>query len=362
MPQGLRDLCEIHAAFVKAFSLHRAHNGPAAPAELNELMQSITRLYKKTSVNKEDIQHMLAMYEAEEKTEIPAKASLLCKESPFKLMTSGVGSSRCNFVEYVKGIESGNNLYEFDAKRLHNFYKGALDMVYICGRSNRHSFIHGPVSDYPLLAFAVGSQTAARQQKASELRKHVLNKAPECATSPEFSKLSITQPDSPPQASKAVKSRTLSLFERVKAKQTANAAMAAPTSEAILRKHAIARMDEVVEIMKMKQQQKLNNEIFGAAYCSGPETPLRRVSFTMSELVKIVKASMVNPIGSEELQTCITIVAREVPGFWLRRLDMDGVLCVVLQGNGPVGMDVQRMMKAKESRKLDAEICDAETS
>jgi hypothetical protein len=192
----------------------------------------------------------------------------------------------------------------------------------------------------------VGAQTISRQQKASELRKHVLGKHIKREKSPEFANLTIHDPGSPPQASQAIKARTMSLFERVKAKQATNAAIAAPTSEEVLRRHAIGRMDEVVEIMKMKQHQRLNFALDTAEYTS-PETPLRRVSFTMTELVKIVRGSMTNPMGDEELKTCINILAKEVPGFWLRRLSMDGVLCIVMQGRGPAGKDVQNMLKAK---------------
>ena len=358
MPQGLKDLLEMHEALIKAFSLHRAHNSPTAPAELNELMSSITRLYKADSIGKQDVQRILAMYEVEDKSAIPAKATLVCTQSPFKLITSGVGSNRRNFVEYV-GTDIEGDIQSWSEKRLQDGYKFYIDLAYLHGKRDKLSFIHGPVGDYPLLAFAIGAQTAARQQKATELRKHVLAKPAARQTSPEFSNLSLSGPDSPPQACKAVKARTLSLFERVKAKQATNAATLAPTSEAVLRRHAIARIDEVIEILKMKQRQKLNFMIEPANYTSC-ETPLRRVSFTMTELIKIVKGSMTSPMSNEELKCCITILAREAPGFWIRRLDMDGVLCIVLQGNGPVGEEVQKMIKAKETRALDAEICDYE--
>ena len=348
----------MHKALVRAFSFHRAHNGPTVPAELNELMQSITRLYKQRSVEKEDVQRMLAIYEVEDRSAIPAKASLVRTQSPFKLVTSGVGSNRRNFVEYI-GTDSEGDIKSWNENRLQDGYKFWIDCAYLHGKRDKLSFIHGPVTDYPLLAFVIGSQTAARQQKATELRKHVLGKPAARETSPELSGLTLTDPDSPPQATKAIKARTISLFERVKAKQATNAASPAPTSADVLRRHAIARVDEVIEILKMKQRQKLNFMIEPANY-SSCETPLRRVSFTMTELIKIVKGSMTSPMSSEELKTCITILAREAPGFWIRRLDMDGVLCIVLQGNGPAGHEVQKMIKAKESRAGLTEFCDYE--
>ena len=358
MPQGLKDLLEMHQHLIRAFSFHRAHNGPSAPAELNELLQSITRLYKKRSISKEDIQRMLAMYEVEEKTCIPAQASLVFSQSPFKLLTSGVGANRRNFVDYV-GTNLMGDIQEWDEELLQSGYKFWIDYAYVTGRRDKLSFIQGPVADYPLLAFVIGSQTAARQQKASDLRNHVLGKPAVREGSPELSGLTLTDPNSPPQATKAIKARTASLFERVKAKQATNMAAPAPTSEAVLRRHAIARMDEVIEVLKMKQRQKLNFTIEPATYNSC-ETPLRRVSFTFTELIKIVKGSMTNPMSNDELKTCINILAREAPGFWIRRLDMDSVLCVVLQGNGPAGQDVQKVFKAKESRAADAEFCDYE--
>ena len=234
-----------------------------------------------------------------------------------------------------------------------------MEMIFQSGRRDMLSFLHGPESDYPLLAFSIGAQTAARQHKAAELRSHVLGKPAARQSSPEFSNLSLSNPDSPPQAPKAIKERTLSLFDRVKAKAATNAAAPAPSSETVLRRHAIGRMDEVIEIMKMKQRQRLNTMLEPGTYTSC-ETPLRRVSFGMTELIGIVKGSMNNPMSNDELKTCITILSREAPGFWIRRLDMDGVLCVVLQGNGPVGQEVQKVFKTKENRALDAKFFDYE--
>ena len=362
MPQPLGALGDIYIHFIRAFTLHRAHNGPSAPADLQELMHSVTGLYKKRSIGKEDVQRMLAIFELDSKTEIPLRSMLSHTYSPFKLITSGVGASRRNFVEFVgqtPDIDCDN--LDWNENSLLTHYENDQERVYFSGRRSLESFIHSPIEDYPLLAFAVGAQTAARRHKNSQLRKLVLNKESIRSTSPEMSNLSISSPNSPPQASKAVKARTFSLFERVKAKQSAAAAMPAPTSQAALRKHAIGCIDEVVEIIKMKQHQKLNLMLEGPGY-ETPETPLRRVSFAMPELIRIVKASMSNPIGDAELKMCIDIMAREIQGFWLRRLSADGVLCIVLQGNGPIGVDVQRSLKAMESRKVDADIFDVETS
>jgi hypothetical protein len=339
----------MHKILVKAFSFHRAHNGVAAPAELHELMSSMTRLYKKSTLSKDDIQRMLAIYECEEKTEIPAKALLQHSQSPFKLITSGVGANRRNFVEYVGFPHTLklNLVPDFEPRHLVKDYLSLTSLTYLFGSRTKASFTQGPVSDYPLLAFAIGAQSAARQHKATELRKHVLTRTVPRASSPELSNLTIHDPDSPPR--NAIKARTLSLFERIKSKQAIATATPAPTSAEVLRQHALDRIDEVVEILKMKQQQKVNSELGGnGSGYSTPETPSRRVSFTLSELVKMVKGSLSGAISEDVLKCAVEILAKEAPGFWCRRLMADGLLCVVLQGRGPVGKEVQGMLKRRE--------------
>jgi DNA replication factor Cdt1 C-terminal domain len=342
MPQALKDFCEIHRCFIKAFAFNRTYYGLTAPAEINELLRTTTRIYKKRLLVKEDIQRMLAIYEIPKKLDVP-KAKLDAQASPFNLIASGVGTSRREYVDYVENQNTGE--ISWDEELFEANYEAVIQKVYIFNRRAPENFIFGPAADYPLLSFKVGSQTAARHEKATLLRTYITEKPRQRALSPELSNLSIHDPNTPPRPVSKVKARMSSLFERIKTKESANVAKPAPSSEEALRRHAIARIDEIVEVLKMKQQTKLTTLLLPSVQSAG--TPLRRVSFTMTELVKMVKSSILSQMGESEIKMAITILSTETPGIWLRRLDMDGVICVVLQGNGPVGLEIQKMLQQK---------------
>jgi hypothetical protein len=343
MPQTLKELNEIHRCFIKAFSFNRTYYGATAPAEINELLQTATKLYKKRLLVREDIQRVLAVYEIPKKVDVP-KMMLDAEASPFKLIASGVGFDRREFVDYVENqITSG---LSWNEEQFLVNYEADIQKVFIFNRRAADSFIFGPVSDYPLLAFKLGSQTAARHEKATALRTYITEKTQPRPVPPELSSLSINDPHTPLRPASKVKARMSSLFERIKSKESANNAKPAPSSEEALRRHAIARIDEIIEVLKMKQQAKMKVLPVQAHQTSG--SPLRRVSFTMTELVKMVKNSILSQMGEAEIKMAITILSKEAPGFWLRTLNMDGVICVVLQGNGPVGLEVQKVLQQKD--------------
>jgi hypothetical protein len=141
----------------------------------------------------------------------------------------------------------------------------------------------------------------------------------------------------------ALKARTLSLFDRVRAKHLANSTTTTPTTDEILRHSAIGRIDEIVEILRMKQQQKLSATYMSSAHTS-PGKTRGKVSFSMMQLVNDIKTSLSVPIGSEEIKKCIEILANEVAGGWCEVFDMGTVKSVILNGNGMSGVVVKKML------------------
>ena len=87
LPRPLKEILVLHHAFLKALSIHFAQAGPSAPAELGSLMKTMTSLYKKHTVNKEDIQRMLALYEFFDQSVWIARPrpTLPQRASPFQL-------------------------------------------------------------------------------------------------------------------------------------------------------------------------------------------------------------------------------------------------------------------------------------
>lgn len=331
VPAQVQELVQIHKAFLKAFSLHRAHNGPSAPAELGHLLESVTRLYQKRVVSIVDVQRMLGLLELKG---LAQGSSLIHHKSPFKLLISGLGANRRHLVEFV-GYEKETRkngktvlikISDLNEQALQTHYESVVSQV--CSSDQ----LDGHVDAYPVLEFATGAQTVARQKKASEAKKLILDgRKPDL----DFGRLSVkddTERESTKQ--QTVKSRTLSLFDRVKAKQLANATVNVPSADALRRKHAVGRIAEVVEILRMKQQQKLRG--LGT---SG------KASFAMQQIIGEVRVSLSIPMADDEIKMCLEILAKEVADGWCSIFELGQTRSVVLTGVGRSGIDVAAMVR-----------------
>jgi hypothetical protein len=330
-----QDFQLMHNAFIKAFALHRAHNGPSAPADLSALLNSVTRLYKKRAVTVADLQRMLAFYEKADDDSV--ELCLKHRKSPFKLFISGLGADRRHLVEFVGfryAIDSDEELAEpdlsdFTEHFMQSCYETRIERAVLAGKLNNKE-----PEQHPYLDFEIGAQTVARQNKAAANKLRILGGR---KTELDVGKLSIKDESEPEQAKPeiSVKSRTLSLFDRVKAKQLANAAVDLPSADDLRRKHALGRSAEIVEILRMKQQQKL-----GASRGSG------KVSFTLNQIVAEIKASMAIPMGASEITLCLEILAEDLRDGWLSIFELGATRSVVLNGAGRSGAEVARIVKA----------------
>jgi hypothetical protein len=65
-PVELEDLCQLHAAFLTALSLHYSHNGTSSPVSLNTLLPQITKTWGKRTVMADDVRRLLAVEHTEQ--------------------------------------------------------------------------------------------------------------------------------------------------------------------------------------------------------------------------------------------------------------------------------------------------------
>lgn len=347
LPETLKDLLSLHSAFLRAFSLHLVHNGNSSAADLDSLMRSVTRLWKKHTVSKEDIQRMLAIYELGSPDDHALGQALKHKESPFKLNILGSDILR-HSVEYVAG---NNTNQSYDEKRLQKQYEVEVEAAFITQRKNLSSWLHKDIRFFPRLEFSVGLQTQARRYKASAARTEILG----------LSALAQNQPvphlpaqadqynkDDALHSPQVVKERTLSLLDRVRSKALANSA-STPDPLAVLRRRAIGRISEVVEILRMKQQQKLGSS-FNSSIHSSPGKVRGKVSFSLNQLVNDIKGSLPVPMGEAEIRKCFDILANDVPGLWLSIHTVGILQSIVLNGPGLSGMEVKKILDEDENR------------
>jgi hypothetical protein len=355
---------------LKALSIHFAHNGLSTPAELASLLKTVTCLWKKHAVKKEDIQRMLALYEFSSEQDRSAVLQTGCnvshKEGPFQLTTSGAAGSMRVCVEYVgrRDMDAKGSLHShFSEKDLQYLFELDLLCLYqaSCHKPNTHlAFLSGPLTEFPLLSCTIGTQSAIRQEKASARRTEILSISN--ASQQRQQKKLVIQADPFPEAREktdnevalAIKSRTKSLFDRIAARQAINASSSVPTAASILRRHAVGRISEIVEILRMKQQQKSvgRNHLLSNSNSTSPTKLGQRVSFSMKQLQIEIRDSASVPIGDEEIRLCLQMLAEEgTTAKWLKILE-SGVgdrmsAFVVLEGNGMSGRDVQKILEEK---------------
>jgi hypothetical protein len=355
---------------LKALSIHFAHNGLSSPAELGSLLKTITCLWKKHTVRKEDIQRMLALYEFSSEQDRGAVFHNGCnvshKEGPFQLTASGAAGSMRVCVEYVgsRDMDVKGSLHSrFSENDLQYLFERDLVCLYGASRrkSNTHlAFLSGPLTEFPLLSCTIGTQSAVRQEKASAHRTELLSISN--ASHQRQQKKPVTQANSFHEAREktdndvalAVKLRTKSLFDRVAARQAVNASSSVPTAASIVRRHAVGRVSEIVEILRMKQQQKSvgRNHLLSNSNATSPTKLGQRVSFSMKQLHIEIRDSASVPIGDEEIRLCLEMLAEEsTTAKWLKILE-SGVgdrksSFVVLEGSGIPGRDVQKILQEK---------------
>ena len=347
----LRDFLSLHAAFLKAFALHRIHNGQSAPANLDSLMNSVTRLWKKHTVTREDIQRILAIYELDVSTHFSGRL-LEHQEGPFRLTMTGSGSVGCN-VEYVGWGGNRTSNCRWDEYNLQKLYEGEIESTWISYRNIPTCWLFGNIGSFPRLSFAVGIQTQARKAKAEAARREIVCLSTQAQNRPgaQFGVQTSNATDiGEITTSEIVRNRTLSLMDRVRAKASADLSSISPSSEALVRRYALGRISEVVEILRMKQQRRLSTN-FKSSVHSSPSKVRCKVSFSMTQLIGDIKGSLAVPLGDAEIKMCVKILEDEIPGFWLSTYAVGSAQSIILNGSGLSGVEVSRILESKENVK-----------
>lgn len=311
---------------------------------------------------------MLALYEisVEQDQSAPFRpdCNVAHREGPFQLTASGGPGNRRACIEYV----GARDLYAapgmrspFSEKDLQHLFELDLLCLYRASRqkSNTHlSFLSGPLAGFPLLSCTLGTQSAIRQDKSSARRIEIISisNASQQRQQKKPSTQAVAFPETTDkteiEAAKAVTSRTKSLFDRIAAKHAVETSSGAPTAANILRRHAVGRISEIVEILRMKQHQKSvgRNHLLSNTNGSSPTKLGQRVSFSMKQLQIEIKDSASVPLGDEEIKLSLKMLAEHASTKkWLKLLDSgvgDGAsVFVVLEGCGRPGRDVQKLLE-----------------
>lgn len=252
--------------------------------------------------------------------------------------------------------------YLFDHKKVHDFYVAhiyALDSAWTKERHSHLSFLEeDSIGKFPRLGCDIGTQTAARQSHISQQRAEILtlSTAAQLRNTTTASSTADSKGEAISNAIAVIESRKQNLLDRIKAKQIASKTNAKPTHHQILRKHALGRIREVTDILRMMQQQQ-KGEIKSKSRNSEAweiksATPAGKVSFSLTQLRNNIKSSSRVPISDEEVNMCLSMLSEEIDGTWVKMIEGrggSGAIFVVVEGDGPSGREVQSRLSERET-------------
>ena len=301
---------------------------------------------------------MLAIYEMSTNAQEQRAGEIAHSRSPFRLLKAGP----CIIIEYAgkrKDMDGPMGCL-FDNKEVHDSYRAdvyALDSAWLQERHDHLSFLEcDSLDNFPKLAYDIGTQTAARKSHISQQRADIL-KLSNAAQLRNTASISSAEPCSEvlSNAIAAVESRKQDLLDRIKAKQIASKSKAKPTPHQVLRKHALGRIDEVTEILRMMQRQQ-KGESSPKAYDNKPwiiksGNGAGKVSFSLTQLRNNIRSSARVPISDEEVSMCLKMLSEELDGTWVKRVpagSASGPVFVVVEGEGMSGRETQSRLMAKE--------------
>ncbi|KAL2788470.1 hypothetical protein BJX66DRAFT_308893 [Aspergillus keveii] len=338
-PACVEELVRLHSAFLKAFTIHAAHRGVAAPADLRDFLPSVERIWKKRKVVVKDLQRLLWVWE---------RGGESITGRIFRLANHGLGRVCLEKVaRRSEPVEEAGLQTRFE-QAVDLLWEKALDSAE--GDESQVDFMAtlGLVSIQesltPFTAFRKG------QQRLQDLKGGVIKMKMEAlrteATSDEISTATKKTRD-------ATTTRRQGLLDRIKNKELRQAKLPPPPSkESLLRRAAAERVEEVAGVLALLRP---------AGYVgSGPMARMaaQRTPFCLDTIVRNVQDSTRNPISDKEVEACLEILSQEdVAGHWVNIVVINQLKSVVLRSCGDVqlkdlGTKMTQLKAAWEMPKL----------
>ena len=322
-PPVFNELLRLHSSFLKALTLHSAHNGITAGADLREFLRSIERLWKKRKVVVKDLQRLVWIWDQSQ----PQQDTTTTPR--FRLANYGLGrvclervirederSGRVNEAEWQEQFEQTLDL----------FWEKTLDSTPAEDKDEREDQVAArfvemlgvsPVHESltPFTSFRKG------QQRLQDLKGGVIRMKTERLRAD-------SKDDSADSAPKeATTNRRQGLLDRIKNKGLRQSTLPPPPSkEMLLRRAAVDRMEDVASVLASLRP---------AGYVgSGIKAMLaaQRKPFQIPTVVQHVQDSVRNPVSQKEVEICIDVMARaDVAGHWVNYVAVNQTKMVVLK-------------------------------
>ncbi|EFQ97551.1 hypothetical protein MGYG_00592 [Nannizzia gypsea CBS 118893] len=316
-PSEFLDLVDLNSAFLSALSLHFAHNGAMAPANIRDLLSSTERIWNKRKVALQDIQRVLHIQGLHQPSSQP--------QSRFRLTSYGTST----FLERKEGtisskssITSPLNDKRLKAEFLSNLEAYCVEKGDDDEKPKRDLFRTIPLA--PIHASKGSVKPAGGQKTIHELFGSLKSK-------PTLTREPVMKQPTPLKESVSTSNRRNGLLERMKIKSLRQSKLPPPPSkEAILKQTALGRISEVINVLLLLSPlaYKVDNTT------STSTTPALRKSYTMDLIIQRIEDSMRTPASREEIETCIDILSQsKVAKDWVTIVKTSQVKSVVLRSD-----------------------------
>ncbi|EEH43538.1 uncharacterized protein PADG_08158 [Paracoccidioides brasiliensis Pb18] len=365
LPQSFHDLIALHSSFLSALSLHYSHNGLCTPADLNLLLPSTEKIWKKRKVHREDLQRLLYILESD--TEPACKGDDKSNDSgmTFRIANYGIRKTCLEFLDPKNSRSPKKNMNNFgppfDEAELNAKFRINLQRIWRSSTHNQSPSGTHPTPAIPLAPIHDSTKafTSLRigQQRLLDFKRGMVGlkaaaTGPESGSSSSKDGKGVSVTSSPTAAS-----RRSGLLQRIQNKQLKQTTLAPPpTKEALLRRSAVDLVEEVVGVLILLRPASSAAPASSASFVSSnslssssssSSSSVSRATFTTSlsrkkpyrwnTIIQNIRDSLRCPISKQEAEACLDLLAQpSVAGEWVSIVTVNRIKSVVLRS----GIDV----------------------
>lgn len=338
LPTPLEELIQLYQAFLRALTLHYAHNSGFSPVDTRVLIPSITRCWRKRKPTLRDLRQIMAISDATGSPFSRTKKS----GKLLNLELVDYGQSKICIDRIVTSEEDNTQGPRLPIKELQKTFKTNLAQLWTewSDKADVNLFIASlplhPIRPSPSLK-KMAPVLAKGQQRLTNFRTKLASAMKEPST-PDDENMGSLRP---------VKSRGQSLLERIKLKELSNNATAtASTTARAERRMALNRLDEIIATLDMLSTPTKSTSISQKS-ASKPSQPNElllpstraKTSFSLAQLSQTIRQSLASPISREEVAACLDLLAKEVAPEWVEIYRLGKMVGVVLRPEGRRGCD-----------------------
>jgi hypothetical protein len=318
LPAELLDLVNLHAAFLTTLTLHCAHNGSNAPADLRVICPDVARAWGKRRVFPIDIRRIIGILNSS-----ICESSNNTRLARISLLDYGHGKL-C--VEIEAGSRKGNNLRVIDEDLLNEaFSRGVVKRWETKGDGiTTQEFMEAlPLAETtPCSSLLKMSAVLAKGQRRLEDMKAGI-----------AIKKDVKKEQSVLKGASGPVEKKPTLLERIRAKQLRQSLLPqAPSKADLERRAALHRMEEVVSVLS----------ILSTSGSAGQQ----RVSFTVPTLLGKLRDSFKNPVSKDEGYACVKLLASDIAPEWVQVVKMGKSEALVFDREKKPGeLDIKERIK-----------------